>query len=57
MTQDRLAEELGTVREVVARELRALVRRGWIASLGGGRYRLIDARSLRAAARDDGDSV
>ena len=53
MTQDRLAEEIGTVREVVARELRALVRHGWIASLGGGRYRLVDERALRAAASDD----
>jgi CRP/FNR family transcriptional regulator len=41
MTQLRLAEELGTVREVVSRELRELRRGGIIESLGGGRYRLI----------------
>jgi DNA-binding transcriptional regulator LsrR (DeoR family) len=41
MTQLRLAEELGTVREVVSRELRELVRAGIVESLGGGRYRLI----------------
>jgi len=53
MTQQELAEDLGTVREVVARELRALVKRGWIESLGGGRYRLLDARALRAATITD----
>jgi CRP-like cAMP-binding protein len=51
MTQQVLAEELGTVREVVSRELRALVERGWIQSLGGGRYRIVDAGALRAAAQ------
>jgi CRP/FNR family transcriptional regulator len=40
MTQLRLAEELGTVREVVSRELRELTRAEIIESLGGGRYRL-----------------
>ena len=40
MTQQRLAEELGTVREVVSRELRELRRAGIIESLGGGRYLL-----------------
>jgi CRP-like cAMP-binding protein len=40
MTQQALAEELGTVREVVSREMRALVRRGWIEVKGGGRYRV-----------------
>jgi CRP-like cAMP-binding protein len=46
MTQQALAEDLGTVREVVARELRALVRAGAIESLGGGRYRLVDRAAL-----------
>jgi CRP-like cAMP-binding protein len=41
MTQQQLAEELGTVREVVSRELRELRRAGIVESLGGGRYRLI----------------
>lgn len=49
MTQQALAEDLGTVREVLARELRTLVKRGWIESLGGGRYSLVDTKSLRAA--------
>jgi CRP-like cAMP-binding protein len=50
MTQQALAEELGTVREVVVRELRALLRRGWIEALGGGRYRLADPEALQRAA-------
>ena len=50
MTQQALAEELGTVREVVSREIRVLVRRGWIEPIGGGRYRLVDVDELRAAA-------
>jgi CRP-like cAMP-binding protein len=53
MTQQELAEDLGTVREVVARELRALAKRGWIESLGGGRYRLLDAKALRDATITD----
>ena len=47
MTQAALAEELGTVREVVSRELRLLQRQGLIDSLGGGRYRVPDAGALR----------
>lgn len=50
MTQQAVAEELGTVREVVVRELRALMQRGWIEALGGGRYRIADAEGLRRAA-------
>ncbi len=49
-THQQLAEELGTVREVVVRGLRALRRRGVIASAGRGRYRVTDARGLEAAA-------
>jgi len=51
MTQQALAEELGTVREVVSREVRTLVRRGWIEPLGGGRYRLADVSSLKSALK------
>ena len=40
MTQAELAEELGTVREVLVRELRRLVERGVIEPVGRGRYRL-----------------
>jgi DNA-binding IclR family transcriptional regulator len=50
MTQQALAEDLGTVREVVARELRALVRSGLVESLDRGRYRIVDAAALREAA-------
>ena len=49
MTQQRLAEELGTVREVVARELFSLRRDGFIVSRGGGRYTIADANGLRRA--------
>ena len=51
MTQQALAEELGTVREVVAREIRSLARRGLIEPLGGGRYRLKSIEALEAAAK------
>jgi CRP/FNR family cyclic AMP-dependent transcriptional regulator len=50
MTQSELAAELGTVREVVVRELRRLVERGLVASGGRGLYRVIDAAALRAIA-------
>ena len=54
MTQGAVAEELGTVREVVSRELRALCRSGTLEALGGGRYRVarvdaLGARSSQAA--------
>ncbi len=49
-THQQLAEELGTVREVVVRSLRELRRRGAIASAGRGRYRVTDARLLAAIA-------
>ncbi len=50
MTQSHLAEELGTVREVVVRALRALKDTGAIAGAGNGRYRVIDIDILKAAA-------
>jgi DNA-binding transcriptional regulator LsrR (DeoR family) len=40
MTQHQLAEELGSVREVISRELRELKRAGIVEALGTGRYRL-----------------
>ena len=52
MTQTELAEELGTVREVVVRALLSLRRRGLIASLGGGRYEILDEEGLRRVTRD-----
>ncbi|MDQ6831488.1 MAG: Crp/Fnr family transcriptional regulator [Gemmatimonadota bacterium] len=47
MTQPALAEELGTVREVVSRELRGMVKLGAIRPLGGGRYERLDVDALR----------
>lgn len=46
MTQQALAEELGTVREVVVRTLRRLIRHGAIESVGRGQYRITDRRLL-----------
>jgi DNA-binding transcriptional regulator LsrR (DeoR family) len=48
MTQRKVAEELGTVREVVSRELQSLAREGLIAPRGGGRYEIRDAEALRS---------
>lgn len=50
MTQVELAEELGTVKELVVRELRALCRRGLLVPLGRGRYAVGDANALRRFA-------
>lgn len=50
MTQTELAEELGTVREVLVRELRRLVQRGLLAPGGRGLYRVIDASAPRTTA-------
>jgi CRP/FNR family cyclic AMP-dependent transcriptional regulator len=50
MTQVALAEELGTVKEIVVRELRALARRGLVAPLGRGRYLVADVDALRRFA-------
>lgn len=45
-TQQQIAEELGTVREVIVRELRALREAGVIESAGRGRYRVVDPAAL-----------
>ena len=50
MTQQQLAAERGTVREMIVRELHALRRRGVIRAIGGGRYEVIDAGALRTRA-------
>jgi CRP/FNR family cyclic AMP-dependent transcriptional regulator len=47
MTQSALAEELGTVREVVVRSLRSLREIGAIESIGAGKYRVSNASLLR----------
>jgi CRP/FNR family transcriptional regulator len=49
-THQQVAEELGTVREVVVRAVRSLCESGVIESLGGGRYRVRDVRRLRELA-------
>jgi CRP/FNR family transcriptional regulator, cyclic AMP receptor protein len=51
VTQQVLAEELGTAREVVVRVLRELRAEGCIEGVGRGRYRLIDLERLRSIAR------
>lgn len=50
LTQADLADELGTVREVVARGLAHLRRSGVISSSGRGRYIVNDAAALRVLA-------
>ncbi|HEV2147617.1 MAG TPA: helix-turn-helix domain-containing protein [Longimicrobiaceae bacterium] len=47
-TQAEVAEELGTVREVVVRGLGALGRRGVLRSAGRGRWEVADEGALRA---------
>ncbi|HEX8386735.1 MAG TPA: helix-turn-helix domain-containing protein, partial [Rubricoccaceae bacterium] len=49
-TQADVAEELGTVREVVVRELRRLREEGAVATAGRGRYAVVDGARLRALA-------
>ena len=49
-TQQKLAEELGSVREIVSRLLRQFEERGWV-ELGRERITVRDARSLAALAR------
>ena len=53
MTQQQLAEELGTVREVIVRELHALRNRGVIRAIGGGRYEILDVTALEARVTAD----
>jgi CRP-like cAMP-binding protein len=53
MTQQALAEELGTVREVVSREIRVLVRDRTIEPLGGGRYQVVNVDRLRSSVLDE----
>jgi CRP/FNR family transcriptional regulator len=49
-TQQKLAEELGSVREIVSRLLRQFEERGWV-ELGRERITVRDARSLAELAR------
>lgn len=48
-THQQLADELGTVREIVSRLLARFERAGWVA-LGRERIEILDAAALRAAA-------
>jgi CRP/FNR family transcriptional regulator len=50
-THRELAEEWGTVREVVARELGSLRREGLVATAGRGRYRVIRPQLLEILTR------
>ena len=50
ITQESLAEELGTVREVVMRALRSLRKRRILASAGRGRIEIADRSALRELA-------
>jgi len=50
LTQTQVAEELGTVREVLVRELRALRESGVVRALPGGRLEIVDAVRLRSLA-------
>lgn len=54
ITQRQLADELGTVREVVVKELAILARAGAVRSRGGGRLEIIDRALLEwlASAHD-----
>jgi biotin operon repressor len=50
MSQAALAEELGTVREVLVRSLASLKRSGAVVLAGRGRYRIAKPSILRALA-------
>ncbi|HEY2897767.1 MAG TPA: Crp/Fnr family transcriptional regulator [Gemmatimonadaceae bacterium] len=50
ITQESLAEELGTVREVVMRALRSLRKRRIIASAGRGKIEIVNLPALRELA-------
>lgn len=52
-TQQELAESLGTVREVIARQLTSLRRSGAIRSAGRGRIAIADRRQLLAISRNE----
>lgn len=55
-THQRLADELGTVREIVTRLLKRFERAGWVA-LGRERIDILDPGALRALAAGAADSA
>lgn len=57
-SQQQLAEDLGTVREVVARRLSDLRERGYTTSSGRGLIELLDLEALRSVAeKEPGDEA
>ena len=54
-SQTEVAEELGTVRDVLVRSLRQLRERGVLGWAGRGRYAILDYTRLRALAEASGD--
>lgn len=50
MTQTQLAHDLGTVREVLARQLGHLVKRGMLERTGRGRFRIVERGRLEGDA-------
>lgn len=53
-TQQSLAADLGTAREVVGRTLKTFEREGWV-KLSRGGADILDARALRALCESEGD--
>lgn len=51
-TQSQIATELGTVREVVSRQLQEFLRRGWV-KVGRGHVTIADKSALQALANSD----
>ena len=51
-SQQEWAEDLGTVREVLARELKGLKSAGVLRQLGSRRYEIVDADRLERLAED-----
>ena len=57
VSQAALAEQLGTVREVLVRSLRALCDEGAIRRTGRSRFAIVDEHRLRDLARARGEAV
>ncbi len=51
-TQEAWAEDLGTVREVLARELAKMKQEGVISSEPGGTYRVLDEEALEQLLKE-----
>lgn len=55
LTHQQLADELGSVREIVTRVLRGFADEGWV-QLGRGSIEIVDAGALRRVAAGSGDA-